>query len=397
MNVLRRLVALALLAITLMLSAREARAQTTDLAARVAARGPRDLVDSALPAGSLTVPPLPLDHVTERHGPLTISYPRALKPVVEIALRRAESDARSVAAQFGMREIPPLAVRLVADPEMMRRLAPRELPPPAYAVGVAYASARLALVSASAPRTWAASNVAQVLRHELSHLLLAEATNHADIPRWLSEGIAVHQADEHTFERFQELASASWTGRLAPLRRLDEGFSEGADEVNVAYAESTDFVGYLLRIDGATRFSILIDHLRDRMPFEEALAQTYGASMARVEEEWRRDLDGRVAFAPLWAGTGLLSIGGAVLVVAALVRRRLKNRATLARWETEESARRSRWMFLTRPALRLVPQPIDARTDLPVEAPANDVMLPVRRAPDDLPRVSHDGSEHTLH
>ncbi len=389
MKFIRRLVALALLSLVWMFSSGEARAQTVDLAARVAPpRGARDLVDGPYAPGSMHVPALPVDHVTVRRGPLTISYPRNLEPVVAQSLRRAEGDARTLAAQLGMREIPPLAVRLVADPDMMRRLAPVEAPPPDYAVGVAYPTVRLALVSSTAPRTWAASNMAQVLRHELSHLLLAEATNHAALPRWLSEGVAVHQADEHSFERFEALASASWTGRLLPLRRLDEGFAEGPDEVNAAYAEATDFVGYLLRIDGPTRFAILVDHLREGMALEEAVEQTYGASMPRVEDEWRRDLDGRVAFAPLWAGTGLLSIGGAVLVVAALIRRRLKNRATLARWEREESARRSnRWMLLPRPSfLRLVPAP----------APENPASEP-RAEGDDVPRVSHDGGEHTLH
>ncbi|MFO0652812.1 MAG: peptidase MA family metallohydrolase [Polyangiales bacterium] len=382
MKFFRRLVALALVSLLWMFSAREARAQTVDLTARIAPpRGARDLVDGPYAPGSMTIPALPVDHVTARRGPLTISYPRALEPVVAQSLRRAEGDARAIAAQLGMHEIPQLTVRLVADPDMMRRLAPVEAPPPDYAVGVAYPAVRLALVSSMAPRTWSASNMAQVLRHELSHLLLAEATHHATLPRWLSEGVAVHQADEHSFERFEALASASWTGRLLPLRRLDEGFSEGADQVNAAYAESTDFVGYLLRIDGPTRFAILVDHLREGMPLEEAIEQTYGASMPRVEDEWRRDLDGRVAFAPLWAGTGLLSIGGAVLVVAALIRRKLKNRATLARWESEERARRTnRWMLLSRPPLRLVPQP-----------------APEARREDELPRVQHDGSEHTLH
>lgn len=382
MNLIRRLVAFALISILWVFSATPARAQTVDLAARIAPRGARDLVDGAYAPGSLHVPALPVDHVTVQRGPLTLSYPRNLEPVVAPTLRRAESDARTLAAQLGMREIPPLAIRLVADADMMRRLAPVEVPPPDYAVGVAYPVVRLALVSSTAPHTWTASNMTQVLRHEMSHLLLAEATHHTAIPRWFSEGVAVHQADEHSFERFEALASASWTGRLLPLRRLDEGFSEGADQVNAAYAESTDFVGYLFRIDGPTRFAILLDHLREGLSFEEALSQTYGASMPRIEDEWRRDLDGRVAFAPLWAGTGLLSIGGAVLVVAALIRRRMKNKATLDRWEVEERARRTnRWMLLSRPHLRLVPRPAE-------EAP---------RDGDELPRISHDGTEHTVH
>ncbi len=391
MNAIRRLALLALVALSFLFGAREASAQTTDLSNRLTAQTSRDLVDR-VPPGSLTVPPLPSDYVSERRGPLTISYPRALRAVVEPALRTAERNTRAMAAQFGMREVPPLAVRLVSDPDAMRRLAPQEVPPPFYAVGVAYPAVRLALVSATEPRTAAAAPMAQVLHHELSHLLFAEATNHAALPRWLTEGIAVHQADENTFERFQALASASWTGRLLPLRRLDEGFSESTDEVNAAYAEATDFVGWMLRKDGNARFAIFIDHLREGLSLDEALTQTYGASAPHLEEEWRSDLDGRVAFAPLWAGTGLLSIGGAVLVVAALVRRRLKNRDTLQRWEREENQRRSRWMFLVREPRKLTPP--DAPADDTAARPRPTHLRLVR---EELPRVQHEGSEHTLH
>lgn len=323
------------------------------------ARAQRDLVGEA-PPGGVTAPALPGDHVTERRGPLAISFPRAMRPLVEGALGRAERDARAVAAQLGVAQVPALQVRLVGDAEAMRRLAPPELPPPAYAVGVAYPMVRLVLVSATAPVTREASNMPQVLRHELSHLLFAEASGHRPLPRWLAEGIAVHQSDENTFERFQELASASWSGRLLPLARLDEGFAEGPAEVSVAYAQAADFTGYLLRKEGPSRFAVMLAHVRDGASLDDAARETWGANLASLEADWRRDLGDRMAFAPLWAGTGALSLAGAAFVVVAMVRRRRRNRTVLARWEREErTARASRWALLGRPPLRLVPRPDD--------------------------------------
>jgi hypothetical protein len=317
----------------------------------------RDVIDGSYAPGALTLPPLPDGYTTERRGPLVISYPRALRDVVDGALQRAERDARNLAQQFGLRSIPELTVRLVADPDEMRRLAPREVPPPDYAVGVAYPPARVALVSATAPRTRTASNMGQVLRHELSHLLLAEAAGSATVPRWLSEGVAVQQSEEHTYERFQELASAHWTRRLLPLARLDEGFVEGPDTVNVAYAQSADFVAWIIRRDGVTRFGLLLGHLREGLTLDEAVHETYDATLERIEQDWRSDLDGRMSFAPLWAGTGFLSIAGAVFVVVAMVKRYRRNRHILAKWDREERAveRARRWaLFGGRPPLRLV-------------------------------------------
>lgn len=334
------------------------------LALPKAIRAQHDLVGEA-PPGGVTVPPLPADHVTERRGPLAISFPHTMRPLVEGALARAERDARTLAAQFGVTDIPVLHVRLVGDVETMRRLAPPELPPPAYAVGVAYPMVRLVLVSATAPTTREASNIPQVLRHELSHLLFAEASGHRPLPRWLAEGIAIHQADENTFERFQELATASWSGRLLPLARLDEGFVDGSTGVSVAYAQAADFTGYLLRKEGSSRFAVMLAHVREGATLDEAARETWGTDLARIEEEWRRDLGDRMAFAPLWAGTGLLSLAGLIFVVVAIVRRRRRNRTVIARWEREErAARASRWALLGRPPLRLLTRPEDERNTL---------------------------------
>ena len=195
----------------------------------------------------------------------------------------------------------------------------------------------------------------QVLRHELSHLLFAEASGHRPLPRWLTEGIAVHQSDENTFERFQELATGSWSQRLLPLARLDEGFSDGPTGVSLAYAQAADFTGYLLRKEGAGRFAVMLGHVRDGAELDEAARETWGSDLGRLEEDWRRDLGERMAFAPLWAGTGLLSLAGAAFVVVAMVRRWRRNRSVRARWEREErSARAARWALWGRPSLRQI-------------------------------------------
>jgi hypothetical protein len=354
------------------------------LSARISPHAAHDLVDGPT-AGTLTVPILPSDYVTEQHGPLNISFPRNMRPVVAPLLAHATRDVQTLSRQLGLREIPPLHIRLVADVVAMRALAPVEAAPPLYAVGVAYPTVRLALVSATAPRTWEASNMAQVFRHELSHLLFAEASGHAALPRWLTEGLAVLQADENSFQRFQELATASWTHRLLPLRRLDEGFSENPLDVSAAYAEASDFVGYLLRIDGSTRFALLLEHCHEGMPFEQALEETYGASMARIEEEWRHNLESRVAFAPLWAGTSILSIAGMVFVVIAWARRWRRNRKVRAQWDREEQTLRARsWLVLGRPPLRLVRSPVS-------NASSGD------GGREGVPQVSTDEGPHTLH
>jgi hypothetical protein len=311
--------------------------------------------DDALAARdvALSIPAVPAGYAVEQLGPLAVSYPRAMRPLFADALARAERDARAVGAPLGMPELPRLAVRLVPDAAAMRALSPPEMPPPAYASGVAYPTIGLTLVSARAPSTGDATRVAQVLRHELSHLAWGAATGQAEAPRWLTEGLAVEQSGEHTFERFQSMAQASFTRGLAPWSRLDARFGGSAEQVDVAYAQGADIVGWLLRRDGPGRFAVLAERLRGGDPYPEAMRTAFGATLAGLEEEWRADVRGRFALAPLWAGSGVVTVVFLVMMGAAALRRWRRSAKTRARWAAEERARRQppRWVVVT-PGMR---------------------------------------------
>lgn len=311
--------------------------------------------DDALAAHdvALSIPAVPADYATVQLGPLAVSYPRAMRPIFADALGRAERDARAVGTPMGMPDLPRLSVRLVPDDAALRALSPPEMPPPRYASGVAYPSIGLTLVSARAPVTGDATRVAQVLRHELSHLAWGAATAQAAGPRWFTEGLAVEQSGEHSFERFQSMAQASFSRGLAPWAQLDARFAGSAEQVDVAYAQGADIVGWLLRRDGPGRFAVLAERLRDGDAFPVAMRTAFGASLAGLEEEWRADVRSRFALAPLWAGSGAVTVVFLAMMGAAALRRWRRSARTRARWADEERARRQppRWVVVT-PGMR---------------------------------------------
>jgi hypothetical protein len=251
----------------------------------------------------------------------------------------------------------------------------------------------------------------RVLRHELSHLLLAVATGQNPMPRWFSEGVAVHQAGEHSYERFMALATASFTGGLVPLRHLDASFGEGPSQVNVAYATAADFVAYLMRAEGEARFAVLLGHLREGLPFDEAVRQTYRSSLTQLEFEWRQDIEGRFRTAPLWAGTGLLWFVGSALLIVAFVRRRKRSRETLARWAREEAQTPPLHVAVIAPGVSAraaslplldagsAPVPATEPADAPVEPEAEPSGASATPEPDtaEVPQILLDGERHTLH
>ncbi len=213
-------------------------------------------------------------------------------------------------------------------------------------MGVAYPTISLALVSVRQHDQSATPAVQKVFRHELAHVMLGLATNHAPVPRWFAEGLAIEQAAERTLDRIERLAMASFTGGLIPWRTLDESFSQGHGEVDVAYAQSADMVNWLIRSQGPGRLPVLTMHLREGVPFEQAARETWGRALAGMESSWRDDARMRFTLAPLWGG-GFLGLAGATLTLAAVLRRRGRAKKTLARWEREDR-RRARFMIWCR-------------------------------------------------
>ena len=303
---------------------------------------------------ALSIPRVPDAFATEQRGAVSVSYPRSMRPVFAAALDRIGRDADAVRVPLGLQELPRLSLRFVSDAAEMRALAPPEMPPPAYASGVAYASIALALVSARSPGDGAATQVAQVARHELAHLIWGAASGQAPSPRWLSEGLAVEQSGEHTFERFESMARASFTHRLAGWVDLDARFSGGADSVEVAYAESADIVAWLIRRDGAGRLAVLAERLRAGDAFSAAMQTAFGRTLPGLEEEWRADVHSRFALAPFWAGSGLVSVLTVGIVALAGIRRWRRSARTRARWAAEDRAKRQppRWLIFTPGARR---------------------------------------------
>jgi hypothetical protein len=232
-------------------------------------------------------------------------------------------------------------VRVAPTFEEMASLAPEGLPPPGYASGVAYRGLGLVLLTLRPPDPGGeAEDLGEVFRHELVHVALDEAVLGRSVPRWFHEGLAIHVSGEDRFKRLHTLWNAVISGTLVPLSELDKRFGADRDrfEVNAAYAEAADFVRFLLRDGDRLRFSALVERVRGGQPFDRALADAYGTDLRKLEYQWSEGLSKRYTVLPVLTGGGLLWVGVIGLLLFGYVRRRRRDKATLARWEREEAA-----------------------------------------------------------
>lgn len=266
-------------------------------------------------------------------------------------------------------------LRFARDAEEMVELSPRNAPPFDYATAMAYPSVHLMVISNIEPRSKEGTNLTETFRHELVHVALEDAVAFHHVPRWFNEGLAVTFSGEDRMARYESLMNAELSDKVVPL---DQAFS-AKTKVDVGYAESADFVRFLMRDEDRGRFASLISRTRDGQAFEGALGDAYSSDMRRLEYQWREELSHRFSVIPAITGGSALWVIAAGVLGLAWIKRRRKAKETLARWEAEEAAAEAR-------ARAIASMPSTE------EASASVVVRTV-----EVPRVEVDGDWHTLH
>jgi hypothetical protein len=350
---------------------------------------PRDMPDILMPSGA-EVPPVPSTFTTREDGWIRISYPPSEHGRVDGWLQAAHQVRAELTEELGRPVLERVEVRIARDFREMASLTPIGAPPPDYAEGVAYARSRLVLVSLVAPNSSEPPRIDEVLKHELAHVALFDAVGGRPVPRWFNEGYAVHASGESSLVRTRTLWTATLGKRVLPMSDLDRSFPAHSDMASIAYAQSADFVRFLLRRQDRARFVMFIDRLAQGDEFESAISDSYSADLRRLEFQWREEITKRYSWAPVIVGGGFVWLGAVVLVALAWVRRRRQTRKTLARWEREELAEERRKRELRQPPLAV--QMVIAR-----EQPAGFPAPTSRPSMDTATKVEHDGRWHTLH
>ena len=322
--------------------------------------------------------PTPLEgYETERIGAVTWTFPVSERGRVAALIESFHDHWARLVADFGVPIDDELVIRVARNPREMGALAPVGHPPPDYATGVAYSRWGVILLTMSSPQTWEPPDLEVVLVHELSHVALYRAVLGHDVPRWFNEGVAIQQSEVRLINRMESLLRAAAQRSMLRLSELDRHFPNRPHEVNLAYAQSADVVGFLRRTSNdQRRFHRMIRSLRDGETFDTALATAYGWTRIGLERQWRESLRTRYRVLPALLAGSTIWVAAAVLVVFAYRRRRRYHHAKLRQMARREELEALRAASEPPPAT-LSPQSVGSDTDIPF--------------------VEHDGESHTLH
>lgn len=233
-----------------------------------------------------------------------------------LATGLAES-AGGPAEWYGLGRRDPGAFRLIVirgggAPGLVREPVPR------WGAGFTFPAARTILIRADAGDPY------RILRHELAHLILADAVR-TRVPLWFNEGYAALAAGELNRLVALRLDLSVARGQIPGFFELDGGLRSAEPTARTAYALAASAVAMLARRHPGGTLSPLLARLEAGEPFDAAVLATTGSPLGRFEVEWQRDVRRRYGLVSWLLAGGLWGLA-ALLVVAALWIRRRRDR-----------------------------------------------------------------------
>jgi hypothetical protein len=241
-------------------------------------------------AGACTLEAIPEQHV-----------------LLDELVRKAADLLPRIERELGVKPAAPYRIILLPRrPIDDRAVLALDASAPDWAAGFLLPAGRIGVIRISEADRYPYSDLASVLAHEATHMLLHDAAGRR-LPRWFGEGVATGIERSWGLRDVLVYSSSLLTGRLPRLAELDAAFEESGARARTAYAASFDFLLWTVRKYGR---GVVRDIVREasQRPFPLAWAAATGTTLARAEAEWRRGSLVLYRWVPALTGTTSLWI-----------------------------------------------------------------------------------------
>jgi tetratricopeptide (TPR) repeat protein len=153
------------------------------------------------------------------------------------------------------------------------------------------------VVSLDSPRAKAPGSFSwqATLWHELAHVYTLQMSNQR-IPRWLTEGVSVHEETRQRPEWGGEMevpfAIAMERGQVLKLKDLNSGFTK-PDTIALSYYQASLLVGHIGATHGEPALRALIRSYADGLEGEAAISKSLGVSLDQLQATFDKMLEQR--------------------------------------------------------------------------------------------------------
>ncbi len=143
------------------------------------------------------------------------------------------------------------------------------------------------------PGQSAAGFAGPLVAHELTHLVMNEATDNPfhGVPRWIDEGVAVYLSEGYNQTWSAPVAAAVRNRTLIPLDGLSALFPSSADEFYLAYGESTAAIDFFTRTYDEETLWALVRSYKNGLSDDDAFIAATGQDVAAFNAAWFASLD----------------------------------------------------------------------------------------------------------
>jgi len=265
-----------------------------------------------------------------------LRYPLALEKTAQDLKEHLEPIRSAILADLSAPDPGAVLVILAPDRETFFALQPPGVPN--WASGTSYPGARTIFLKPLDAREIRANTLPGIFAHELAHLILRERLRGTSPPRWLDEGIANRYGRSLSWDFPGPLMEVGITGNFIPWADLADGFPETGPQAHLAYAQSTDFIQFLIKTYGPAAFARFLDRLAAGEELDPALTAGFGRDLAPLSAAWQRRVRWTYGLIGLLTGGITLWFAMAWLLIWAYARKRKTSRLRKELWDLEDRA-----------------------------------------------------------
>jgi hypothetical protein len=246
-------------------------------------------------------------------------------------LQRLGPDALRPAMQLTGLTDPGPAIRIVLAPEGSSWA---QAAPP-WASGYAEGRVGLAVLIPARVQRYPDRGLEPLLRHEVTHVLVARAARGRPVPRWFDEGLAMAAGREGDLGDRARVAFAVLTQGRLPLARLDGAFAGRGGDVEQAYALARDLVRTLLARHGLAAPGAILARVGRGESFDQAFHEVTGETLGGFEAAYWRNRTFWDRWVPVVTSSAALWGAITFLALLAFRRRHAMDVEILRNWEDE--------------------------------------------------------------
>lgn len=225
---------------------------------------------------------------------------------------------------------PPISVRLATDSD------PWASRVPPWTAGLALGAEGLIVLFPSRSPVYPHDTLEDVLRHEVTHVLIDRAAGGGAVPRWFHEGVATAVERPWGLEDRTRLASALVFGPRLDVASIDALFGRGEGEQSRAYALSAAIVRHLMATHGDDVPGRVLAAMARGTSFDAALQAVTGQPRGALEASFWDAQRTWTTWVPIVASSSIVWLVTIGLAGIALKRRRERSRRLRATWVAED-------------------------------------------------------------